>query len=293
MKRFKNIGVTGRQDGLSSDLLVRLIQFLQSYKVTVSLDEKLALIAPNFSGQKCNRLRMGAECDLVIVLGGDGSFLGAGRELCSFDIPVVGVNQGRLGFLTDLYPLDLEKSLSEILKGKYTSERRFLLHVSQFRDGKLISQTDALNDVVLHAGKPAKMLEYKLEINNQFVYQQRADGLVLSSPTGSTAYGLSGGGPVLHPELDALTLVPMFPHQLANRPLVVKGDSQLRLTIVNPPRNASCQISCDGNVCMTISLRDHIIIGKKDKSLVMLHPVDYDFYKACRKKLGWNDLKEE
>ncbi|PJE78370.1 NAD kinase [invertebrate metagenome] len=289
MEQFKRVGITGRKGRVQAvSVLEQLIRFLQSQGVHLILDKAIQDLLPDCKAEYCTRRMMGECCDLVIVVGGDGSFLGAGRDLCVSDVPVIGVNQGRLGFLTDIFPDDLEIILQEVLEGKYLVENRFLLQTSVRRKGKVIGEGSALNDVVLHPGRSTRIIEFELYIDGQFVYRQRSDGLVIATPTGSTAYALSGGGPIMHPKLDAFVLVPMFPHMLTNRPLVVDGESELKLVILQQHNKIDPQISCDGQTHVATLPGDEICIRKKSDRLKMLHPLNHNFYEACRSKLRWN-----
>ncbi len=292
MEHFKTVGVTGRQGRAQVvDTLAHLATFLQQRGITVLLDEQLDNLLPEHSFARVNLEQMGPQCDLLIVVGGDGSMLGAARMLAQHNIPVIGINRGRLGFLTDISPDELEEQLTEVLDGRYLAESRFLLEARVRRQGKVIGQGDALNDVVLHPGQSTRIIEFELYIDGQFVYQQRADGLIIATPTGSTAYALSGGGPIMHPRLDAIVLVPMYPHMLTNRPLVVDGDSELKLVI--RPENTICpQVSCDGQIHITSAPGDEITIHKKSRSLKLLHPLNHNFYESCRSKLRWNYQEE-
>ncbi|WOG26087.1 NAD(+) kinase [Endozoicomonas sp. 8E] len=287
MEEFKQVGITGRQGKAHIEgTLKRLSDFLQLQGVTVSLDEQLSDLLPGHDFQISDRASMGKTCDLVVVIGGDGSLLGAGRELSVHDVPVVGVNLGRLGFLTDVSPDELETCIGEILNGHYRMENRFLLEAKVERQGQTIGCGDALNDVVLHPGVSTKIIEFELFIEDQFVYRQRSDGLIMSTPTGSTAYALSGGGPIMHPKLDAIVLVPMYPHMLTNRPLVVDGNSQLKL-VIHEGNEIHPRISFDGQVDIELMPDDVILIRKKKQSLRLLHPLNHNFYEACRSKLRW------
>lgn len=288
MEQFKCIGVTGRRGRAEvADTLIRLVQFLEKQHCAVFLDDRVEKLLPNHRLPVCQRTEMGKHCDLVIVVGGDGSLLGAARDLVCQDVPVIGVNCGRLGFLTDICPSELETRLSEVLAGHYLEESRFLVDCQLWREGTQVGSGCALNDVVLHPGKSTRIIEFELHIDGQFVYRQRSDGLIISTPTGSTAYALSGGGPIMHPRLDALVLVPMFPHMLTNRPLVVGGSSELKL-VISPDNDIYPQISCDGQIHIGAEPGDQMIIRKKDTRLRSLRPLNHDFYEACRSKLRWN-----
>uniref|UniRef100_UPI0025877027 NAD(+) kinase n=1 Tax=uncultured Pseudomonas sp. TaxID=114707 RepID=UPI0025877027 len=200
--------------------------------------------------------------------------------------PVLGINRGKLGFLTDIRPDELETKVAEVLDGQYLMETRFLLDAFVERGGEMIGQGDALNDVVLHPGKSTRMIEFELYIDGQFVCSQRADGLIVATPTGSTAYSLSAGGPIMHPKLDAIVVVPMYPHTLSSRPIVVSGDSTLSI-LVSPNMTIYPQVSCDGQNHFTCAPGDTVTIQKKPHKLRLIHPLDHNYYEICRTKLGW------
>ncbi|WP_314410243.1 NAD(+) kinase, partial [Pseudomonas kuykendallii] len=212
MEQFRNIGIIGRLG--SSQVLEtvrRLKRFLLDRHLHVVLEESIAEVVPGHNLQTASRRILGEICDLVIVVGGDGSMLGAARALAWSKVPVLGINRGSLGFLTDIRPDDLEAKVGEVLDGQYSVENRFLLEAEVRRNGDSIGEGDALNDVVLHPGKSTRMIEFELHIDGQFVCSQKADGLIIATPTGSTAYSLSAGGPIMHPKLDAIVIVPMYP----------------------------------------------------------------------------------
>lgn len=286
---FKIIGLVGRsqQAGLSV-VLLELAELLVGRGLEVLLEDRLEELLPDHGLRGISRDDIGREADLVIVVGGDGSLLSAARTLAKYGTPVLGVNRGRLGFLADINPDEISSQVNAILDGHYEPDSRFLLDVSVCRDGKVIGSGDALNDVVVNSGTSAQMIEYELSINDTFVYRQRADGLIVSTPTGSTAYSLSGGGPIMHPTLDAVVLVPMFPHALSSRPIVVDGNSDIRIDIlarnrIHPP------VTCDGQVNLTARPGDSVHIAKKPHRLTLLHPVGHSFYASCRDKLRWSD----
>ncbi|MBV1874179.1 MAG: NAD(+) kinase [Gammaproteobacteria bacterium] len=288
MDQFRNIGLIGRRHSDKAlDTVRALKKFLLGRQLNVILSTELAELIPECGLQVCSSSQMGEACDLVIVVGGDGCILGAARALVRFDVPVLGINRGHLGFLADIAPEEIEQKLTEVLSGKFTREKRFLLEMSVRRDGMLISEGHALNDVVLNRGKTVRMLEFELYIDGNFVYNQRSDGLIVSTPTGSTAYALSGGGPIMHPALDALVLVPMFPHTLSSRPIVIDGKSEIKI-VVSPNSLINPQVNCDGQPGIEIAPNDIISIRKKPHKLELIHPLSYDFYGACRSKLGWS-----
>ncbi len=286
---FKKIGLVGRsqQEGLDS-VLQDLLKLLAERGHQVILEDRLAELVPGSPVDLGSRDDIGDASDLVIVAGGDGSLLSAARTLARYDTPVLGVNRGRLGFLTDITPDQIHEQVSAVLDGKFTLENRFLLDVQVIRQGEQIARGEALNDIVVNSGTSAQMIEYELYIDDIFVYRQRADGLIVSTPTGSTAYSLSGGGPIMHPALNAVVLVPMFPHALSSRPIVVDGDSEIRVDIlernrIHPP------VTCDGQVNMTARPGDSVVICKHPHRLTLLHPLGHSFYASCRDKLRWSN----
>jgi len=287
MEHFRNVGIIGRLGSTQVlETIRRLKRFLQSRNLHVILEDTIAEVLPGHGLQTSSRKALGESCDLVIVVGGDGSLLGAARALARFKIPVLGINRGSLGFLTDIRPDELEEKVGEVLDGQYSVENRFLLEAEVRRHGEPIGQGDALNDVVLHPGKSTRMIEFELHIDGQFVYSLKADGLIIATPTGSTAYSLSAGGPIMHPKLDAIVIVPMYPHTLSGRPIVVDGNSELKI-LVSPNMQIYPQVSCDGQNHFTCAPGDTVTIRKKPQKLRLIHPLDHNYYEICRTKLGW------
>ncbi len=231
---------------------------------------------------------IGELADLAIVVGGDGYMLGAARVLACYDIGVIGVNRGNLGFLTDLSPDTVISQLDAILAGKSYDEQRFLIEAEVYRHGKLKSSNSAVNEAALHAGKVANMIEFEVYIDGTFMFSQRSDGLIVSTPTGSTAYSMSAGGPILTPNLNALSLVPMFPHTLTSRPIVVDGDSEIKLILANE-NYENLQVSCDGHVILSVMPGDEITIKKSEHTLRLIHPMDHDYFNVLRNKLSWGN----
>lgn len=290
MEPFRNIGILGREGTGVAETLQRLVVFLRSRSLNIIIcDQIQALVEPSLlrEARICSRKMIGEVSDLIIVVGGDGSLLAAARTLARFDVPVLGVNRGRLGFLTDVSPDEIEQRVGEVLDGQFRIEKRFLLDVVVKRNGEPIGTADALNDVVVNSGTSARMIEFELYIEGEFVYRQRSDGLIVSTPTGSTAYSLSGGGPIMHPKLDAIVLVPMFPHTLSSRPIVVDGNSEIKIVICESA-GAQLPVTCDGQVNLTAQTGDSVYIAKKPHKLKMIHPHTHSFYASCRDKLGWS-----
>ena len=287
MEQFRNIGIIGRLG--SSQVLEtvrRLKRFLLERHLHVILEDTIAEVLPGHGLQTSSRKMLGEVCDMVIVVGGDGSLLGGARARARHNIPVLGINRGSLGFLTDIRPDELETKVAEVLDGHYLVENRFLLQAEVRRHAEAIGQGDALNDVVLHPGKSTRMIEFELYIDGQFVCSQKADGLIVATPTGSTAYALSAGGPIMHPKLDAIVVVPMYPHTLSGRPIVVDGNSELKI-VVSRDMQIYPQVSCDGQNHFTCAPGDTITVSKKAQKLRLIHPLDHNYYEVCRTKLGW------
>lgn len=287
MEQFRNIGIIGRLGSAQVlDTIRRLKNFLTERHLHVILEESIAEVLPGHGLQTSSRKILGEVCDLVIVVGGDGSMLGAARALARHKIPVLGINRGNLGFLTDIKPDELEVKVAEVLEGHFLEESRFLLEAEVRRHGEAIGQGDALNDVVLHPGKSTKMIEFELFIDGHFVCSQKADGLIIATPTGSTAYSLSAGGPIMHPKLDAMVIVPMYPHTLSSRPIVVDGNSELKIAVADDLPIYPL-VSCDGQNHFTCAPGDTITVAKKPHKLRLIHPLEHNYYEICRTKLGW------
>ncbi|KTC68881.1 inorganic polyphosphate/ATP-NAD kinase [Legionella birminghamensis] len=267
-----------------NETLQRLIDFLAK-QVETFVD---ADTADHFDSglPVLSRMQMGKKQDLIVVVGGDGSLLSAARMAIGVDVPVIGINRGRLGFLTDILPSEIEKQLKPVLDGEYYEERRFLLKTRIHDNENTYFQSNALNDVVLGRGNETHLIEFDVYINQQFVSHYRSDGMILSTPTGSTAYSLSAGGPIMHPHLNAIVLVPMFSHSLSSRPLVV--DSQVSIDLVISDTNESeLRISCDGHESRMVKPGQQVNVEKNTQCLRLLHPLDYHYYDTLRIKLGW------
>jgi NAD+ kinase len=228
------------------------------------------------------------QSDLAIVIGGDGTFLQVGRDLVDHKIPILGINLGHLGFLVDISPNEMMSILDQILKGNYCREERILLQANVYRQEQLLGTNMAFNDIVIHVRNEVRMIELTTYINNSFVNTQRADGMIISTPTGSTAYSLSSGGPLLHPSLNALVLVPICPHALSYRPIVIPSSDHIDITLCDKPRNGDARVSFDGQPHIDIEPGDAISIKQKEQTLCLIHPKDYDYYHILRTKLHWS-----
>ncbi len=287
MNTFECIGIIGRLDSQNTEYsLKRLINYLEKQNVEVLIEQETASLVAEYSLDVQSREVLAKKCDLIIVVGGDGSLLAAARTFSGTDIKILGINRGRLGFLTDIAPEEIEYKVGEVLEGKFQTEKRSLLSCKLVRGEDTIFDSVALNDVVIHPGEFIRMIEFELYIDDDFVYRQRSDGLIISSPTGSTAYALSGGGPIMHPQLDATVLVPMNPHTLSSRPIVIHGDSQIRL-IVSQGNYLNPHVTCDGQNHAETQKGDELLVFKSNKELKLIHPEGTNFYETCRTKLGW------
>ena len=220
------------------------------------------------------------HADLVIAIGGDGTLLSCARKFGKEGLPILGINLGNLGFLNDIAPDDLTNSLLDILQGRYILEKRFFLNSTINKQKK---DEIALNEIVIHSGSIAQLIEYEVFVDDVFVYRQKADGLIINTPTGSTAYALSGNGPIIHPSVSAICLLPMFPHSLNTRPLLIHETASIKVITKN-----KSFISYDSHITTNLKTGDEILISKTDKELNLVHPLKHNFYNACRTKLGWS-----
>ncbi|MFC1749499.1 NAD(+) kinase [Pseudomonadota bacterium] len=285
--KFKHVGIISKfSDVTIGETIESLAKFLVARNIDVLLDESAAKTLAETELETVNIHQLGERCDLAIVVGGDGTLLHTARTLSDYDIPLVGINLGRLGFLTDISPNDMLQRLDEILSGQYNEEKRFLLNSSVIRDGETILSDNAFNDVVVHKWNSVRMIEFETYVNGLLVHNQRSDGLIVSTPTGSTAYALSGGGPIVHPSLNAIILVPICPHTLSNRPIVLDAESQIKL-VVKDSDKPHVRITLDGQTNHEIQDGDTIEIVKNSKPVRLIHPTDHDHYQILRAKLRW------
>lgn len=265
-----------------SETLLRLVDFLATKKLNAFLDIDTALHFP-IPLPTLDRAAMTSE-DLIIVIGGDGSLLSAANLAIQKKVPVIGINRGRLGFLTDISPTKLDEELGAVLEGHYQEECRFLLNL-RLNPKKRVVGT-ALNDIVLNRGNETHLIAFDVYVDGQFVSHYRADGLIIATPTGSTAYALSAGGPILHPRLNAIAIVPMFSHSLSARPLVIDSKSTIMIQM-SESNEHPVELSCDGHESYQIPSNQSITINKHHVPLRLLHPSEYHYYDTLRMKLGW------
>lgn len=286
---FKTIGLIGKYaDPSVGDALVSLHEYFLSNDREVLLDESTAMVFSAHEMESVSRAQLGERCDLVIIVGGDGTLLSAARSLVGFGVPLLGINLGHLGFLVDLCAIDVHKALDEILAGEYTEENRFLIISEIERDGDYFGGGNAFNDVVIHKSDVARMIEIETYIDNKFMHSMHADGLIISTPTGSTAYSLSGGGPILYPSLNVMELVPICPHTMSNRPVVISGESEIDI-VVSDRFSTQAQVTYDGQINFNLLPGDHVKIMRHPKHITILHPKDYDYFEILRAKLRWGE----
>jgi len=284
--RFATIGLMGRlADPQVLEMVGRLAAELGGAQVTVYADEALAL--PVSSGVQLLPAKALAEkADLLIVVGGDGTLLKAAHVVAARPIPLVGVNLGRLGFLADITPEQVQDDIRAMLKGEFTREERLLLEAAPTRSGKLEGTVPALNDVVVHKSDGGRLIEFETWVDGHFLCAYRADGIVVATPTGSTAYALSGGGPILHPAMDAIALVPICPHTLGDRPLVVAGGSRIEIRI-GDTHGGGAQVTWDGQHAESLKTGDRVEAHRAVQRISFIHPRGYDYYRILRTKLHW------
>ena len=269
-----------KQDRRIISIAKQCHEVLSSKGVKVLLDKNLSKISSS-GFRVASEQRILKHSDLMISIGGDGTMLSCSRKYGLKGIPVLGINLGNLGFLNDIPPEELTSSLTKILEGEYSEDNRFFLEASL--KGK---KTVALNEVVIHSGEIAQLIEYDLFINDSFVYRQKADGLIISTPTGSTAYSLSGGGPIVHPKVKSIMITPMLPLSLSSSSLLVESESKIRVNLVKGSKKA--RISFDSQGRFLLEANEEIHLSKSFSCLKLLHPKGQDFYDACRNKLGWS-----
>jgi len=286
-KAFKKIALVGKPGSQAAQETIHVLcKQINGLGLEVFLPTSKEYDFPTGDAKKIDFSDIGSSCDLVIVVGGDGSMLKTARELIDSQVPLLGINRGHLGFLTDIRPTEVDTRVPPILEGQYTLENRFLLYAEVFRGDQSIGSSNAVNDVVLYPGEIARMIQFELYMDRQFVYSQRSDGLIISTPTGSTAYSLSGGGPILSPQTDTIVLVPMCPHTLTSRPIAVNKQKVIDIVISETnPHNP--QLSCDGQVIISLQPGDRIQIKQYPIEMRLVHPLDYDYFEVLRTKLGW------
>ncbi|ETD71164.1 inorganic polyphosphate/ATP-NAD kinase [Pelistega indica] len=291
---FSIVALIGRYKDSGMDAPLReLAQVLEQANIRVIIEKDTALNTGVKEYQTGSLDQIGQLADLVIVMGGDGTMLGAARDLCKYAVPLLGINHGRLGFITDIPVNDSINAVKSVLDGKFTIEKRTLLEGSIIRDKKVLTTDLALNDIVLSRSGRGGMIEISVDYDNTHMYSQRADGLIVSTPTGSTAYALSANGPIIHPMVEAFLLVPVAPQTLSHRPIAVPSSGMLTLTLSDISRSGgSASVHFDMQTWSDLKAGDKIMIKKASHKVQFLHPFGYSYFSTLRKKLHWNIMPE-
>lgn len=284
---FRTIALIGKYNSQEiGDSLSRLADFLKQRGHAVLVETRTAGNARIYGHQTATLDEIGRQADLAVVLGGDGTLLNIATALFSYNVPLVGINLGRLGFLADVALDTMLETMDEMLNGEYLSEERFLITVTVRRQGENIFEAHAFNDAVVSKGSTARLIELEVFVDGQFVYSQRSDGLIVSTPTGSTAYALSAGGPILHPTLEALVLVPICPHTLSNRPIAVNSESTLEILLIHAD---DARLHLDGQRHFDLRASDWVIVRRAPQNIRLLHPDGHSYYDMLRQKLHWGE----
>jgi NAD+ kinase len=287
-KSIKTVGLFGKyQNPTVGGHIVHLAEYLAARQLEVLVEAATAAAAP--TAARLPHYAVGELCpliDLAIVVGGDGTLLNAARSLAPCGVPIIGVNLGRLGFLADVPAEHMLEQIGKILDGDYETEQRLLLHAEVMRRGGIVHTATAFNDVIVTKGDIARLIEFEIFLDGEFVIDSRADGLIVSSPTGSTAYAMSAGGPILHPSLPAIALVPICPHTLSFRPIVVSSDSTVEIVLVSEaPLHA--QVTFDGQLSFALEPGDRIYVRHADTPVELIHPSGRSHFEVLRAKLSW------
>ena len=285
--QFRHVALIGKYHAQGSRFaLEEVAGFLHTQGCEVTLEKDTASNTGLTQYPVLDVAGVGQHCDLALVIGGDGTMLGIGRQLAQFGVPLVGINQGRLGFITDIAFEDFQTALAPMLRGEFEEDRRWMMQASVVRDGRCVFKATAMNDVVVNRGATAGMVELRVEVDGRFVANQRADGLIIASPTGSTAYALSAGGPLLHPSIPGWVLVPIAPHTLSNRPIVLSDAGEITVEIV-AGRDASANF--DMQSLASLLHGDRITVRRSEHQMCFLHPKGWSYFDTLRKKLHWNE----
>ena len=280
---FKKIGIFVKENSTKSvdeNALDSMLSFFTDQNIKLYIDDSSNY--KNDNGEYLSHKEFSENIDLLVVFGGDGTLLNSARQYLEYEIPILGVNMGNVGFLTDIKVENFHTSMQEMLDGNYKIEERNLVS-AKFNDNHLYG----LNEVVVHSGAYAQLMRYRLNVNDKVVYEQRSDGLIIATPTGSTAYSLSAGGPIIHPSLDVWTIIPMLPQSISSRPFVISSNEKVEMELFEGP-SENAKICVDGQKDIDVPYGLNISISKTKKTLKLVHPKDNDFFEACREKLGWS-----
>ncbi len=280
---FKKIGIFVKENSSKSvdkNALDSMLSLFINKNIKLYIDESTDY--KNDKAKYLSHKEFTEKIDLLVVFGGDGTLLNSARQYLEYEIPILGINMGNVGFLTDIKVENFHISMQEILDGSYQIEERNLVSAN-FNDNHLYG----LNEVVVHSGAYAQLMRYRLNVNDKVVYEQRSDGLIIATPTGSTAYSLSAGGPIIHPSLDVWTIIPMLPQSISSRPFVISSNEKVEMELFEGP-SKNAKICVDGQNDIDVPYGVNISISKTKKTLKLVHPKDNDFFETCREKLGWS-----
>ena len=285
-RQFKTVAIVGKpRHDIALETHLSVYNWLRAHNYNVLVEAQIA--AQLNLANPATISEIGEWADLVIVIGGDGNMLGMARRLAKYRVPMIGINRGNLGFLTDIAPQTaLEQLHSCLERGEFFIEDRFLLEAQVERNGEVIKSNNAMNEVVVHSSQVARTIDFEVSIDGKFAFSQRSDGLIIATPTGSTAYSLSAGGPILSPNLNAIALVPMNPHSLSSRPLVVSGDSLISIRFAQYSQ-PNLVISCDSQRQLPFETDQRVLVQKSPDELRLLHLKDYNYFNVLGSKLGW------
>lgn len=284
---FKKVAVIGKSDAASlPDILEELCAALRARGIAILMDPLTAGASRSKPDSTVEMNALAAKSDLAVVVGGDGTLIACARLMARHNVPLVGVNLGRLGFLTDIPADGLTGAIDAILAGEFTAEQRMLLSGSVRRGTATMIASEAMNDVVVSRGAVGSMIEFAVTVDGEFIYSLRADGLIVATPTGSTAYALSAGGPILHPALSAIALVPISPHTLSNRPVAIRASSKVEITLV---RGQDARANFDVQEHFQLEHGDVVCVAAGPHPATLLHPKGYRYFSMLRQKLRWNE----
>ncbi|MCX7215529.1 MAG: NAD kinase [Burkholderiales bacterium] len=284
---FPTVAIIGKHgDPPAVEDLLALARFLEGRGHRVVFESATATDLGRVASQSLTPQQIGEQAQLAIVVGGDGTMLGIARQLAPYRVPLIGVNQGRLGFMTDIPSDKMLPVLADMLDGKVESEQRSLLAGTVIRDGQPSFHGLAFNDVVVARGSGAGMIELRVTVDGQFMYNQRSDGLIVSTPTGSTAYALAAGGPILQPQLGGIVMVPIAPHALSNRPIVLSDDREIEIELSS---GRDCSVNFDMQSVITLHVGDRVLLKRSSDVVTFLHPLGWNYFDTLREKLHWNE----
>jgi NAD+ kinase len=285
--QFRHVALIGKYHAQGSrSALKSIAQFINQHGCEVAVEKDTASNTGLADYPILDVAGIGTQCDLALVMGGDGTMLGFGRLLAKFGIPLIGINQGRLGFITDIALEDYQQALEPMLRGEFEEDRRWMMEACVMRGGQCVFKANAMNDVVVNRGATSGMVELRVEVDGRFVSNQRADGLIIATPTGSTAYALSAGGPLLHPSIGGLVMVPIAPHTLSNRPIVLSDLGEITVELV-AGRGASANF--DMQSLASLLHGDRVTVRRSEYQMRFLHPRGWSYFDTLRKKLHWNE----